>query len=184
MDFTHDTRLSLQALTALVNTRRPDTLTTVVDLDELCARWRWSGSRTHDGAELEAVRGVRDRLAGFWGADEQAVVDLINALLVEGRALPQLVRHDDFDWHIHAAPPDAPLVVRMLVEYAMAMMDVVRSGELDRLHYCAADDCDDVVLDLSRNRSRKYCDSGCGNRSNVAAYRARRRSGSTVAAKT
>jgi predicted RNA-binding Zn ribbon-like protein len=32
-----------------------------------------------------------------------------------------------------------------------------------------------VVLDLSRNRSRKFCDSGCGNRSNVAAYRARRK---------
>lgn len=73
-------------------------------------------------------------------------------------------------------PPDpTPLVVRMVVEYAMSMMDVVRAGDLDRLSYCAADDCDQVVLDLSRNRSRKFCDSGCGNRSNVAAYRARRK---------
>ena len=63
----------------------------------------------------------------------------------------------------------------MVVEYAMSMMDVVRAGDLDRLSYCAADDCDQVVLDLSRNRSRKFCDSGCGNRSNVAAYRARRK---------
>ena len=175
MDFTHDTRLSLQALTALVNTRHPDTLTTLADLDDLCDRWRWSGSRTHDQDELQAVRGVRDRLAGFWGADEQTVVDLINALLVEGHALPQLVRHDGFDWHIHATTPNAPLVVRMVVEFAMSMMDVVRAGDLDRLTYCAADDCDHVVLDLSRNRSRKFCDSGCGNRSNVAAYRARRK---------
>ena len=100
---------------------------------------------------------------------------LINALLVEGHALPQLVRHDGFDWHIHATTPNAPLVVRMVVEFAMSMMDVVRAGDLDRLTYCAADDCDHVVLDLSRNRSRKFCDSGCGNRSNVAAYRARRK---------
>jgi predicted RNA-binding Zn ribbon-like protein len=175
MDFTHDTRLSLQALTALVNTRHPDTLMTVADLDDLCDRWRWSGSRTHDQHELQAVRDVRDRLAGFWGADEQTVVDLINALLDEGHALPQLVRHDGFAWHIHATTPDAPLVVRMVVEYAMSMMDVVRAGDLDRLTYCAADHCDHVVLDLSRNRSRKFCDSGCGNRSNVAAYRARRK---------
>ncbi|HOQ54013.1 MAG TPA: CGNR zinc finger domain-containing protein [Micropruina sp.] len=175
MDFTHDTRLSLQALAALVNTRDPDTLTTVDQLDELCRRWQWSGLRTGDQAELQSVRDVRDRLAGFWGADEHAVVELINALLVEGRALPQLVKHDDFDWHIHATRPGAPLVVRMIVEYAMSMMDVVRAGDLDRLHYCAAPDCDFVVIDLSRNRSRRFCDSGCGNRANVAAYRARRR---------
>lgn len=172
---THDTRLSLQSLAALVNTRDPDVLTNLGDLDELCARWQWSGGRTHDRAELDAVRAVRQRLAGFWGADERAVVELINALLVEGGALPQLVRHDNFGWHIHATGPDAPLVVRMIVEYAMSMMDVVRAGDLDRLGSCADPDCNQVVIDLSRNRSRKFCDTGCGNRSNVAAYRARRR---------
>ena len=175
MSFTHDTNLSLQALAALVNTRDPDTLTTLEDLDALCRRWQWSGSRTHDRDELEQVRSVRDRLAGFWGVDEGSVVSLLNALLAEGQALPQLIRHDGFDWHIHATPAEAPLAVRMTVEYAMAMIDVVRAGELDRLSYCAADDCDDVVIDLSRNRSRKFCESGCGNRTNVAAYRARRR---------
>ena len=175
MSFTHDTNLSLQALAALVNTRDPDTLATVADLDELCTRWQWSGSRTHDRDELEQVRGVRDRLAGFWGADEASVVSLLNALLAEGRALPQLVRHDGFDWHIHATPAEAPLAVRLTVEYAMAMIDVVRAKELDRLGYCAADDCDDVVIDLSRNRSKRFCESGCGNRTNVAAYRARLR---------
>ena len=39
-----------------------------------------------------------------------------------------------------------------------------------------ADDCADVVLDLSRNRSRRYCSTTCGNREAVAAYRARQRS--------
>ena len=31
-----------------------------------------------------------------------------------------------------------------------------------------------VVLDLSRNRSRRYCSTACANRNAVAAYRARR----------
>lgn len=176
MVFTHDTRLSLQALVALVNTRHPDTLTALADLDDLCRAWLWSGSRTHDRAELDQVRAIRDPLAGFWGADEHVVVGLINDLLAQGRALPQLVKHDGFDWHIHATPAEAPLAVRMTVEYAMAMIDVVRAGELDRLGHCAADDCDRVVIDLSRNRSKKFCDAGCGNRTNVAAYRARRKS--------
>ena len=60
------------------------------------------------------------------------------------------------------------------VEAAMALVDVVRSDELDRLRVCDADDCSDVLVDLSKNRSRRYCDAGCGNRVNVAAYRARR----------
>ena len=56
----------------------------------------------------------------------------------------------------------------------MAMVDVIRGGELDRLRICDADDCDDVLVDLSKNRSRRFCDAGCGNRANVAAYRARK----------
>jgi len=175
MDLTHDAKISLQTLTALVNSRTPDTLTTVEALDEFCVRWQWSGSRTHDEAELASVRGLRDRLAGFWDAGEDEVVALINALLLEGRALPQLVRHDGFDWHIHATDEQTPLAVRMTVEYAMAMIDLVRAKDLDRLDRCAGPDCDSLVLDLSRNRSRRFCDAGCGNRANVAAYRARRR---------
>jgi len=49
---------------------------------------------------------------------------------------------------------------------------------MDRMLVCAADDCDAAVLDLSRNRSKRYCDTGnCANRAHVAAYRARRASG-------
>jgi predicted RNA-binding Zn ribbon-like protein len=40
---------------------------------------------------------------------------------------------------------------------------------------CGASDCDDVVVDLSKNRSRQFCSTRCSNRVNVAAYRARRR---------
>ena len=50
------------------------------------------------------------------------------------------------------------------------------AGEHDRLQTCAAPDCNRVLVDLSRNRSKRYCDSRtCGNRLHVAAYRARRK---------
>src|SRR5829696_1388661 len=48
-------------------------------------------------------------------------------------ALPQLVRHDGLDWHIHAVPRDAPLDRRIVVESALAMVDVIRTDELSRL---------------------------------------------------
>ena len=37
------------------------------------------------------------------------------------------------------------------------------------------DRCEGLVLDLSRNRSRRYCSTACANRNAVAAYRARGR---------
>ena len=70
-------------------------------------------------------------------------------------------------------PASAPLATRIAVETAMAMVDVIRADELSRLGVCADADCDGVVLDLSRNRSRRFCSTACGNRNAVAAYRAR-----------
>jgi predicted RNA-binding Zn ribbon-like protein len=72
--------------------------------------------------------------------------------------------------------PDAPLAHRLAAEAAMGFLDLVREDDLDRLKICAAEDCQDVLVDLSRNSSKRYCDTGnCGNRTNVAAYRARKR---------
>src|SRR4051794_19832340 len=96
-------------------------------------------------------------------------------MLRDARALPQLVKHGQWPYHLHATPSHAPLADRMAVEAAMAMVDVVRQKELDRLRVCDADDCDDVLVDVSKNRSRRYCSSACSNRVNVAAFRARAR---------
>lgn len=181
MTFTHDTEISLLGAAALVNTMPGsapgdsdvEALATVADLDDFVRGWGWTGLHAHSDAELEQVRHLRPRLRAVWESPEEGVVEIVNGLLREFHALPQLVEHDGFGWHIHATPRDAPLAVRMAVEAAMAFVDVVRAGELDRLRTCAADDCDDVIVDLSRNRSRRFCERGCGNRANVAAYRAR-----------
>ena len=66
---------------------------------------------------------------------------------------------------------------RVLVETAMAMVDVIRADEMSRLSVCADESCEGIVLDLSRNRSRRYCSTACTNRNAVAAYRARRAQG-------
>ena len=134
----------------------PDTLTSPDELAAVYADHGWTGRFDRDEAELQAVRELRPRLRGFWELDKADVVALVNALLAEARATPQLVDHDGVGWHIHATPPDAPLPQRMAVEAAIAVIDVVRAGELARLRVCEAADCDDVVVDLSKNRSRRY----------------------------
>lgn len=174
MLFAHDTEVALVTSAALVNTEGPpDRLTTIEALDAFLAEHRFSGSRTHDEAELADVRAVRSRLRRLWNADLDELAAGVNGLLAEASALPRLVRHDGWDYHLHATSPQTPLATRVAVETAMALVDVVRAGETSRLRRCAGEDCDGVLVDLSRNRSRRYCEGGCGNRANVAAYRAR-----------
>lgn len=176
MLFAHDTEMALHGAAALVNTSLsdPDGLASIEDLDAYATRWEWTGVRRRDAAELAAVLVLRPRLAELWRVQEDASVEIVNALLREARALPQLVRHDSWEYHLHATPDDAPLADRMAVEAAMAVSDLIRSGERGRLRICAADDCTDVFVDLSKNRSRRFCGQTCGNRVNVAAFRARR----------
>jgi predicted RNA-binding Zn ribbon-like protein len=167
--------MSLQAAVVLVNSAvEPDTMTTVAELDEWYSAFSYTGSRRRDRAELEAVRALRPVLRRLFTAGRDEAVELVNRMLAEAGALPQLVRHEPFDWHLHAVSSDASLPTRVTVEVAMAMVDVIRADEMSRLGVCADDDCDGIVLDLSRNRSRRYCSTACGNRNSVAAYRARR----------
>jgi predicted RNA-binding Zn ribbon-like protein len=172
--FTHDTELALRAAVALVNSAcEPETMTSVAELDAFMRQFGYTGRHERTRAELEAVRALRPRLRELLTADRDRAAELVNALLKEQGAIPQLVRHPSQDWHIHATSPEDPLATRIVVESAMAMVDVIRADEMSRLAVCADDDCDGIVLDLSRNRSRRYCSTLCGNRNAVAAYRAR-----------
>jgi predicted RNA-binding Zn ribbon-like protein len=175
--FAHDTEVALQAAAALVNTdeRGGDRLADLAGLDRFVEEWAWTGTRRRDTAELEQVRALRPRLRRLWELDEDGVVAEVNAILSDARALPQLARHDESGYHLHATRPEEPLAARMAVEAAMAFVDVVRQKQLDRLRVCGADDCDDVLIDLSKNGSRRYCSATCSSRVNVAAFRARRR---------
>jgi predicted RNA-binding Zn ribbon-like protein len=174
--FAHDTEVALVAAAALVNTgqRGGDELPDEAALDGFVRQWGWTGSRRSDTEELESVQALRPRLRELWELGEAGVVDRVNRMLREAGALPQLVTHGEGGYHLHATTPQAPLADRMAVEAAMALVDVVRQHELDRLSMCAADHCDNVMVDLSKNSSRRYCSTSCANRVNVAAHRARR----------
>lgn len=178
MAFTHDTEVALRYAATLVNTMptdtRPEGLPTVAVLIAQLEEWDWTGRMPTTVEELETVQRVRSRLREYWDGDLEHAVEITNALLHDGQARPRLVNHEPLGWHVHATEDDAPLAYRIAVDTAMAMIDVIRADELDRLKVCEASDCDDVYVDLSRNRSRKFCDGTCGNNANVAAYRARK----------
>lgn len=174
MLFAYDTEDALRATVALVNSaEEPDSLTEIGQLDAWYAEQGFTGRHDRDAAELEAVRALRPILRELLTAERDDAAELVNSLLAEAQAVPQLRRHDGLDWHIHAVPADAPLERRVAVEAAMAMIDVIRADELSRLSVCADERCTALLLDLSRNRSRRFCSTTCANRNAVAAYRAR-----------
>ncbi len=181
MVFIRDTELSLRATAALVNTlpetdsEGVDRLASHADLDVFLAEFPYTGAVRHDDEELAALRAIRPRLHALWDVERAAAVPLVNAMLHDGRALPQLVIHDGYDWHVHATDESDPLATRILVEAAMAFVEVIRADMYDRVRRCGADDCSSVYIDFSKNGSKRYCDVGnCGNRMNVNAYRRRK----------
>lgn len=179
MLFTHDTELALVEAAALVNTATTDDgdqLTTPAELAAFLVRYSLSGVRRGTTEELAEVRRLRNRLRDLWHVtDRDEAAELINALLADADAAPYLSKHDQWDWHLHVTRPDASLAHRIGAEAAMGFLDLVREDQLGRLRRCGADDCDDVYVDLSRNSSRQFCSVTCGNRTNAAAYRARKR---------
>jgi predicted RNA-binding Zn ribbon-like protein len=172
---------ALQAGTELINTGRAadgDGLRTVADVQAFGERYAFHGSPAvpRDVPALRAHRARLDDIAMRCGAgDDAAAIELLNTLLAQTGAIPQIVAHDGRGPHIHVSRPSAPLADRIAAHLAMGLAELVVAGESGRVRSCAAPVCRDVFVDLSRNRSRRYCDSRtCGNRLHVAAYRARR----------
>jgi predicted RNA-binding Zn ribbon-like protein len=175
MFLTHDTEMGMRAAIALVNSAEdPDTLVATEQLSAFFKEYGYTGRLDGDDAELQAVRRLRPVLRRLFTSSRDEAVPIVNRLLDANGARPKLVRHGDADWHLHAVAADEPFATRIAVETAMAMADVIRLDEMSRLAVCADSDCDGLVFDLSRNRSRRFCSTACGNRAAVAAYRARR----------
>jgi predicted RNA-binding Zn ribbon-like protein len=178
----HDSELAVETAVSLVNSddRRSgsDSLNSSDDVLAFIEEHDISGFRAGTDAEVRAVRRVRRHLREIFDmsatGDDVGAVAAVNQLIAGTGAVPQLVEHDGSPLHLHFTPGDAPLDRRIGADIGVALAIVIRDGGLERLRVCDAPGCGRVFVDLSRNRSRRYCDTLCGNRQNVAAYRRRR----------
>src|SRR4051812_13685384 len=66
-----------------------------------------------------------------------------------------------------------------LARIAVNAHETVATGEWGRLKICSFDECQWAYVDRSKNRSRHYCEYGCGNKLKTRAYRARQRAART-----
>jgi predicted RNA-binding Zn ribbon-like protein len=62
-----------------------------------------------------------------------------------------------------------------LAQIGLAANEAATMGDWSRLKICSDDECQWAYYDHSKNRSRSWCEYGCGNKAKTRAYRARQR---------
>lgn len=179
MDFTHYSEDAAHLAADLVNTvgstSGRDFLPDGEALREFLVAHDMAAPPKITEADLEEVRRWRTRFSEVWDApDAGGKAEIVNQILREVQALPQLTDHDGH-WHMHYVCADAPVAQKVAAAAAMGLAVVLAEFGIERFGMCAADDCKDVFVDTSRNKSKRYCDDTCSTRMNVAAYRKRKK---------
>jgi predicted RNA-binding Zn ribbon-like protein len=127
--------------------------------------------------DLDALRSLRAELRKIFSAsasgDGAEAVEMLNALLIQHPIHPQISGHDGQRWHLHLTESGS-VADKYAAGAVMGLAVLVTEIGIDRLGICQAVSCEAAFLDTTTNHSRRYCSDRCANRSNVAAYRARR----------
>ena len=72
--------------------------------------------------------------------------------------------------------PERRDLASLLAEIALSFAEVFAHGDPARIRICANEDCRWVFYDMSRNRSRRWCEgSACGNVMKLRRFRARQK---------
>ncbi|MFW6088609.1 MAG: CGNR zinc finger domain-containing protein [Gemmatimonadota bacterium] len=146
----------------------------------------WASGALAGAKELrELLHRVFGRVADEEVPDESDLRALEDYLAASGQSLTLGAdaeggiawRWTDDDVSLADAPSEDlgdALADRIIGAVARSAADLLTCGELERVKVCAADDCGWFFVDVSRNRSRRWCDmAGCGNRDKARRYRAR-----------
>ncbi len=128
-------------------------------------------------AEAAQLAGTAARLRAVFDAVAAGQVDdaarLVNAMLADTGARPQLDRHDGEPWHLHFHGTSDALAQGWAAGCATGLAVVLGTEMYRRLGVCTAPHCDRVYVDVSRNGTRRFCSTTCQNQVKAAAFRAR-----------
>lgn len=128
---------------------------------------------------LERIAGLAPFLVTLPDRDADAAAARINDELNEIPITPSIVDHGGAGPHIHWTPTTARFDDQVMADMLMALAQEVCDSNTTRFGICAADGCDHLFYDATRNRSKRFCsDSRCASRTHTAEHR-RRRSAAT-----
>jgi predicted RNA-binding Zn ribbon-like protein len=120
-----------------------------------------------------ALYRIFSALAGGEAPDAADLVTLNKVLSVALSRLQLISTADGFDWEW----ADSEVALdQILWPVAQSAAELLTSAELIRVGRCADHSCGWLFMDMSRNRSRRWCDMGdCGNRAKARRHYERKR---------
>lgn len=138
----------------------------------------WQEAGTGDLRRLQAMAlRFREVFEAIEAGEVATAAAILNAILTETQARPELSDHDGEPWHLHFHSTTAGPVAGIAAGCATGLAMVVGSQAVERLGVCQAGACDRVYVDTTKNASKRFCSSACQNRAKAAAFRARQRTG-------
>ena len=115
------------------------------------------------------------RIESLPDVDVDEAILWTNAELTELMIRPSLSSHDGSELHIHWTPPSATFDDQVMADFLMALANELCDNGTKRFGRCAADDCQRLFYDSSRNGSRRFCsDARCASRTHTADHRKRK----------
>ena len=126
-----------------------------------------------DGETVERCRGVLAEVAEVFAiAEVDSAADVLNILLKRYCAVPRLVRHDSWPWHLHVdEDDDAPWHRWIGASSAFALACLLAGRDTVPWGVCAAAGCERVFVHDDRGGRRNHCSVTCGTRTRVARHR-------------
>lgn len=174
-----DPTQALEAVLALINTRplgrRPEGLHRWANLDPQLTQLL-PGTAAENRPPSTAVthmRQVRDALITIVLSDSpgQATEQLNDLAASCGRIHPPSSGHPQRQPATGTAPPAAELMVALIP----LLHQAVAEGALERIGVCPDLICQNLFLDRTRTRTRRYCSSRCSTRARMNRHRRQHR---------
>lgn len=138
-----------------------------------------AGRPTVGAEDLAAFAGLAATLRLVFeqveAGDLSEAAGVVNRLMRETGARPQLDSHRPGEWSMHFHGSDDSLVVGWAAGCATGLALAIGSDFAGRVGVCVAKRCDRVYVDTSRNHAKRFCSTACQSRTKAAAFRARRR---------
>ncbi len=107
--------------------------------------------------------------------DAEVAAARITEELTELPITPSIVDHGGAGPHIHWTPATARFDDQVLADIFMVLAQEICDNGTIRFGVCAADDCDHLFYDATRNRSKRFCsDPRCASRTHTADHRKRK----------
>ena len=130
-------------------------------------------SRAEAAALLHHVRSARQVIEAVSREEPERAASLVNTMLDDTGARPQLDRDTDGAFRLHFHGPDDSFSRGWAAGIAAGLAMALGGDGGQRLGVCEAPACDRVYVDQSKNSHRRFCSTRCQSRVKAAAHRRR-----------